>query len=165
MKKLTLLTLFLISMVCIQLSFGFDFEGTLGTGLTTTSNPIPNTLSTPNPYPTPFVDPSTTSTAWTTQAVKMLLPLGVTDFGHVIPIKLYFKPSGGSAITYTICTYVYNKTASQWGKFANGGCVDYTGPIVEYVNNPGHNPLFFAITALSSGTMSIYYDKYTATGY
>lgn len=136
-----------------------ELTGTLGTGLNATSNPDPNGLGTINPYPTPYTHSDEVSSAWTTQAKKALFPFGVSSGGGgQKDLKFHVVPSGGSSITYTLTIWFYNKVSNTWAKPATGASQSYTGPIVDYIETPGNDPIFLQISSLSSGTLSIYYD-------
>lgn len=138
-----------------------DLTQTLGTSLTTTTNPDPNTLSTPNPFSSPFVDPMTVSATWAIQTAtkcKAMFPLGVKDGRGEIPVKFHAKPSGGAAVTYTLVMWIWDKLTSTWVKPFINPSINYTGEVFDYINNPGNEPIFFQISALSSGTLSLYYS-------
>jgi hypothetical protein len=132
-----------------------DLTGLLGTGLNTSSNPDPNTLATKNPYPSPFINPMSVSSAWTTQAKKALFPLGIDDSA----IKLHFVPSGGASIVYTVVVWVYNKLSNSWTQPAVFASNTYTGEKLDYLENPGNDPIFLQISSISSGTLSVYFDS------
>jgi len=131
---------------------------TLGTGLSATSNPDPSTLSTLSPYPTPFVDSTSVSTAWSTQAKKALFPIGADYNQPTTPIKFHVIPSNGEAVTYTITLWFFNRVTGTWAKAANSGSCSYTGCVVDYIENPGRDPMYLQLSDISSGTLSIYVD-------
>ncbi len=133
-------------------------SATLGTGLTSVSNPNPTTLSTPNPYPTPFVNSTTVSTAWSTQAKKALFPLGADYNLPDTPIKVHFVPSGGSTVSYTLTLWFFNRLTNTWAPASNSGSATYQGEAVDYIDNPGRDPIFLQIANLSSGSLSVYFD-------
>ena len=45
-----------------------------------------------------------------------------------------------------------------WAKSANSNTVSYAGSIVDYIDNPGRDPMFIQISNLSSGTLRINVD-------
>jgi hypothetical protein len=141
-----------------------DLTGTLGTALTSTTNPDPNTLGTKNPYPTVFINPMTVSTAWTTQGSKALFPQGkVVSHAQASAIKLHFVPSGGAAVTYTATIWFYNRLSNSWAKPYIAASNSYAGEVVDYIQNPGNDPIYIQLSNISTGTVSIYYDTTTAT--
>lgn len=138
-----------------------DLTGTLGTGLSQTTHPDPNTLTTKNPYPSSFLSPLSVSAAWTSQAKKALFPLGVTDGRGEKPIKLHFVGSTAGA-TVTVSMWCYNRVANAWGKVAVGGSMLVTDGDIRYIENPGNDPIYLQLGTPSAGTFSIYFDASTA---
>jgi hypothetical protein len=138
-----------------------DLTGTLGTALDATSNPDPNTLTTKNPYKTVMDNPQTFSTAWISQAKKALFPLGVLDGSGEKPIKLHFVPSSAGA-TYTVTMYVFDTLSGTWGIPFDNGSLNLTGDQLTYIARPGNDPIFLKLSAISAGTLSIYFDGSTA---
>lgn len=139
-----------------------DYSSTLGTSLSATTNPDPSTLGTTNPFD---ADGKTIASAWTSQAKPALFPLGVKDQSGEVPVRLLFKPSGGSAVTYTVTVWVWSSTASAWAKPYDSGSLSFTGNQSTVVYLPGNNPIFLQLSSISTGTLSIYYDSATAEKY
>ncbi len=147
------------------MSFNYlDLSATLGTGLNTTNRPDPNTLGTKNPYPATFINPLKVSSAWATQGKKALFPLGILDGRGQMPVKLHFIPSDGAAVTYTITMWMYNRLSNTWAKPANNASLSYTGETIDYIIDPGNDPIYLQVSSLSSGTLSIYFDSNIALG-
>lgn len=136
---------------------------TLGTALTASTNPSPNTLSTVNPYPSPITSRSTASAAWTTQAKKALVSNGALQGGFEKPIELSFKPSGGDAVTYSVTLWRYNTESQQWHRATGTHTFSLTGYSNERILSPSNDPWFIQLASISSGTVSIYYEQDTAT--
>lgn len=123
-----------------------------------TSNPDPSTLGTSSPYPTPYVDRKTVSAAWTSQAKKALFPRNAIAGQGQVDIPLQFVPSSATA-TYTVTMWVYNKLASAWVKPKDNATFTLTGAVQTYIEHPDENPIFLQLSAISSGTVSIYFDN------
>lgn len=135
-----------------------DLTGLLGSGLSQTTNPDPNTLTTKNPYPTTFVNPLTVSTAWASQNKKALFPLGIQYKSAERPLKLHFVGSTAGA-TVTVTMWCYNRLSNTWGKVAVNGTQLVTDGEIRYIENPGNDPIFLQLGTPSAGTFSIYYDS------
>ncbi len=145
-------------------------NGTLGTGITATTNPDPNTLTAKNPGGRLDPDP-----AWANQSA--VAPNGTTTFGKcLIPKKmpngefvpyiwLFVKPGDGAAVTWTLTSYLHSKTAAAWAAVESplASTVSGTGNGVVRIDNPGEIPIYLSPTALSEGSLSIYFDQDTAT--
>ena len=131
---------------------------TLGTGLTASSNPDPTTLGTTNPYPTPFVDSTVVSGSWTSQASKALFPIGADYNQPETAIKFHIIPSAGETTTYTVTLWFFNKVSGTWAKSASNNSINYTGSVVDYIDNPGRDPMFLQLSNISAGTLSVYVD-------
>jgi len=138
-----------------------DLTGTLGTGLSQTTQPDPNTLTTKNPYPTTFVSPLSVSSAWSSQGKKALFPLGIENGRGEKPIKLHFVGSSAGA-TVTVTMWCYNRLSNTWGKVALNGTMLVTDGEIRYIENPGNDPIFLQLGTPSAGTFSIYFDASTA---
>lgn len=137
---------------------------TLGTALTVSTNPDPNTLTTKSPYvaaATRGPQPFSVSGAWTAQAQPALLPIGIRDGSGDKPIKVHFVPSSGAAVTYTIKIWMYNPVSNSWASPKTNGSISYTGEVIDYILNTGYDAIFLQLTTISAGTLSIYYDAST----
>lgn len=147
----------------------------LGSGLNASSNPIPSSLGTINPYPTPFVNNRTVSSAWGTQSsstpngtttfAQALFPVGGQDGGGDKPIKLHFNGST-AASTVAVTLWGFNKTSGTWYlcKDASGtSTYTVTDNDVLTIYEAGLDPLFIQLGAPSAGTYSIYFDNGLAT--
>lgn len=134
-----------------------DLTGVLGTGLSQTTHPDPNTLATKNPYPTTFVSPLTVSSAWTSQGKKALFPLGVADGRGEKPIKLHFVGTTAGA-TVNVTMWCYNRLSNTWGKVALNGTLLVTDGDIRYMECPGNDPVYLQLGTPSAGTFSVYFD-------
>lgn len=146
----------------------FESLGTLGTAKTATTNPAPSTLGTVSPYDGANAGFTQVGTAWTTQTAtysKALFPGDNEKAKRVSRVKVWFVPSGGAAITYTVIVWQYNKTSGTWIKPYNLASNSYTGPASDYILNPGTDPIWFELSSISAGTISIYYDSEVAQAY
>lgn len=130
----------------------------LGSSLSASTNPNPNTLGTIRPFPTPYTNSTSVSSSWTSQGIKALFPVGADYNNPMEPIKFSVTPSGGDAVTYTLTLWFYDILSGVWAKSANSNTVSYTGSIVDYIDNPGRDPMFIQISDLSSGTLIINVD-------
>lgn len=147
-----------------------DFAGTLGTGLSATTNPDPNTLGVVNPFTNPYTGKNGIIQTWLTQSAtngKALFPKCVVDpsGGGDPPIRFACVPSAGASTTYTLKIWFYLRTANTWVTPAINPTYSYTGNAVDIIDNPGGNPIYLEIDAISSGTLSIYYDNDLAEAY
>ncbi len=130
----------------------------LGTGLTTVTNPDPNTIST-KPFRTqqgrnnPTFDP-----AWAALPQFALFPVTTVTGRLNDRLSLHFKPSSAGA-TFTIIVWFWNPLSNTWVKPQNGATVSYTGEVMDYINSPPATAIFPQISALSAGTLDIYYDS------
>src|ERR1700688_4257496 len=88
-------------------------SGLLGTALTATTNPNPNTLGTPSPFPIPYVNAHKVSAAWISQASKALFPRQAMGPGYQVPLQVQFVPSSGTAV-YTVTMWQWNQLAQAW---------------------------------------------------
>jgi hypothetical protein len=140
-----------------------DLSAELGSTLSASTNPDPNTLATKSPYPTPFIAPMVVGTAWSAQGRVALFPIGLENKAGPMPIKLHFLPSAGNATTYTITVWMYNRQSNTWAKPFNTATVSYTGEAIDYIDQPGNDPIFLQISNVSSGTLSVFYDASVAT--
>jgi hypothetical protein len=136
-----------------------SFSGTLVSSGTASTNPAPNTLTTSNPYPTTYVDTTTMATAWTTQAKKALIPLALSDGQGQLPIPVLFVPSAGSGAVYTVNLWLYSRLAGTWVQPKDNPSFTLTGAAYTYIDRPGDEPLFLQLSSISSGTVTVYYDK------
>ena len=136
----------------------------LGTGLTVLTNPNPNTLSVVPPYPDYIAvgnPPYCPSSAWTNQGSYAVFPCLVKT-GDKNRIVLDFVPSGGVGVSYTIITWFFNPVAQVWVTPANSAIMTYTGPVRDYIDNPGGDAIFLQIDSLSAGSLAIYLSSDTA---
>lgn len=136
----------------------FEFTGLLGSGLTATSNPLPTALSTQNPFPVTPLNTHDVSAAWTSQNRPGLFPDSQRDYLFNQPIPLVLIPSAGSAATFTITLWKWDGT-SAWVKPAVNPSRSYTGPSLDYIENPGLNPWFIQINTVSSGSLTIRFNQ------
>lgn len=134
-------------------------SGLLGTALTASTNPDPNTLATKTPYPTPYTNYRTVSTAWTTQAAKAIFPRQARNGQGLVPIPVQLVPSTGGA-TFTATIWQYSKLSNTWFKHQSNPSVNYTGEtgnlIVDVYTDA---PIFIQLSSISAGTVSIYFDN------
>ena len=147
-------------------ALAFDYDGTLGTGLTASTNPDPNTLGTVAPLASTVTSwRGNISTDWTTQNKPALFPLPLRDQsgervqGGERPIRLHFVPSAGSGTTYTVTIWFFNPQSQTWSKPYDTPSLNLTGEQVTYINLPGSNPIFIQLSSICSGTVSVYYDR------
>jgi hypothetical protein len=136
----------------------FEFAGLLGTGLTTTNAPAPTTLTTVSPYDAQPPHTHAVSSAWTAQNRKALFPANTGLLN--LPIGLSLIPSGGGSVTYTLTLWKWDGV--QWVKAANVPTRSYTGACMDYVENPGRNPWFIQVNAISAGTLTVRFNQMTA---
>jgi hypothetical protein len=139
----------------------FEFTGLLGSGLTVSTNPDPNTLATTNPYGASPAHTQLVSAAWTSQNRRAFFPDPLRDYLYNSPIALSFVPSGGNATTYSVTLWKWDGTT--WVKPANTPTQSYAGAILTYIENPGRNPWFMQINTLSTGTLTVRFDQAAAT--
>ncbi len=134
-------------------------SGILGTALTATTNPDPNTLSTKNPYPTPYVNARRVSAAWTSQGAKALFPTQASNGAGMVAIPVLFSPSSAGA-TFTATVWQYQKLSNTWFKHTDNPGIDYTGETGNRVINIYTDiPIFFQLASISTGTITIYFDN------
>jgi hypothetical protein len=137
------------------------FSGILVAAGTSTTNPDPNTLGTPNPYPTPYVNVRTVSAAWAAQTITnsgALFPVGALNGQGQVPIPLMFVPSAVGA-TYTVTLKKYGKLAATWVQPKDYASFNMTGSDFTEIVDPGENPWFIQLSNISSGTVAIYFDN------
>lgn len=136
-----------------------SITGVLVSAGTATTNPSPNSLVTVNPFPSPFVNRSTVSTAWTTQAQPALFPANAQkSVNEAAPnVKLSFVTSVTNA-AYTVTMWIYNRTANVWIQPKDNASFTLTGNQALPISDPGEDPIFLQLSSISSGTVSIYYD-------
>lgn len=147
----------------------------LGSSLTATTNPDPNSLSTKDPTAaTIALSNSPASPAWIAQvstACKAIFPrklasvYNVNDWPGDNAIRIGFVPSGGAAITYTATLWYWNETATAWFKAPGTETANFTGSDSWAIDNPGDAPWFIQLSSISAGTISIYYDSDLAAAY
>jgi hypothetical protein len=140
----------------------FEFIGVLGSGLNATSNPAPASLATLNPFPASPAHTQDVSAAWTAQARPGLFPDPQRDFLYNQPVALAFIPSAGASATYTVTIWKWDGVSS-WLKPASNATRTYTGPCLDYIENPGQNAWFIQINSVSSGTLTIRFNQAVAT--
>lgn len=133
----------------------------LGTGLDATSNPDPNTLAEPNPYPDFKKGINRPSEAWTTQAVKAFIVnknFEAKRFENLGSVNVHFIPSDPAA-TYTITLWVLSPFG-DWATAENLGTVSYTGRKMDFIELNGlfGCTCYFSIDSISAGTLSIAVD-------
>ena len=142
------------------------YSGLLRTAATASTNPDPNTLSTKNPFSSPYVDRYTASSAWKLQAATNSTAIVSRDpnagFNYTAP-TFAFIPSAGSATTYTVTFWTYIPLATTWVKL-QGQNFSLTGHCNVLLQNnaypmQGHGPVFIQLSSISSGTIDIYYDN------
>ncbi len=135
--------------------------GTLGTALTATTNPDPTTLATPIP-----VTARNTGSGQTyvlnptfTGAGKLIVPQGKrVDGGDFAKIRLVFVPSNGAATTYTVTPWIFCLGSGTWVQVKGSPAVNYTGSNMDYINNPGYDPVWLQFSSISAGSLSVYFD-------
>jgi hypothetical protein len=54
--------------------------------------------------------------------------------------------------------WMYNVLSNTWASPVNNGSFSYTGEVIDYIENPGNDPIFLQINSISSGTLSIYFN-------
>ena len=137
-------------------------SGILGTALTATTNPNPNTLSTKSPYPTPYVNAHFVSAAWQAQAIggagaNALFPRQAINGQGLISIPVHFV----TAVGFTATIWQYNRLSNTWFTHNNNPAITYTGETGNLVVNIYTNlPIFIQ---LSAGPVDIYFDNGLAT--
>jgi hypothetical protein len=141
-------------------------RGELGTGRTATTNPNPNTLTTVSPFRTGknFIDGDGASTAWTTQNRKMIAarPGLANAPNQGRKVRLKFVPSVAAA-TYTVTAWIFNQ--GTWATPFSASSNNYTGAAEDFYDNFDDSPVFFQLSNISSGTISIYFDDQVAGAY
>lgn len=133
----------------------------VGSGLTATTNPNPNTLSVVNPLPSGvYVYQGTKNTAWTGSKCLILPPEG-TPYPNPARVWLRFVPSGGSGVAYTVTAWRLGFEGANpvWSLLASNGSNTYTGEVDDYYDNFDSTPVFFQLSNIASGTISIYADS------
>lgn len=142
-------------------ALAFDYDGLLGSGLTATTNPDPNTLATVSPLINNTVTSfrGNISGDWTAQNRPALFPLGVSDQGGEKRLRLHFVPSAGSATTYTVTVWFFNNRTNTWVKPAEGSTQTFTGEAATWIANPGTNPVFIQLSSISAETITVQYDR------
>lgn len=156
-------------------------SGLYASAATTTTNPDPNSLATPNPFGTPYrvnydinINP-----AWIAQGNKALIPSGSYEAGRSIQGSIRFKPSSAHA-TYTIATWVWDTTFHAWflasmlestrllPNTEDSYYASYPpGALHPTVANnfqdtliwPMIDPIYIEVKALSAGSLAIYFDS------
>lgn len=129
----------------------------LVSGASTAINPDPNTIAT-KPFTTQQGRYDATFTnAWKALPQFALFPNMTTSGRLNDRLYLHFIPSVPGA-TFTIVLWFWNPLTNTWVKPQNGNTVSYTGETMDYINNPPATPVFPQISALSAGTLSIYFD-------
>lgn len=123
-----------------------------------TTNPNPNTLTTVSPFPTPFTGPQTVSSVWTAQGKRALFPTALLESVLSAPVPVAFIPSVSSA-TYTVSLWRFNRVAGVWVPPKDNASLTFTGSRYTEISDPGEDPLFLQLSAISSGTVAIYYDN------
>jgi hypothetical protein len=123
-----------------------------------TTNPNPNTLTTVSPFPTPFTAPQAVSPAWIAQGKKALFPTAMLESVLSAPIPVSFIPSVSTA-TYTVTLWRFNRVAGVWIQPRDNASQTITGACYTEISDPGKDPLFLQLSAISSGTVAIYYDN------
>lgn len=141
----------------------FEFTGLVASAATASTNPIPTSLSTPNPYPTNPRHPQDLSPAWLAQGIKAIAPNDQSDVYFNRQLALAFIPSAGASATYTIIWWKYCFAASTWLQAKNSNSVSYTGPQYEYLQFPGTELWYPQVSAISSGTLLIRCDARVGT--
>lgn len=133
--------------------------GILATVGDATTNQAPASLSTPNPYPTPYVDIRSISAAWTSQGTKALFPRDSHNEDGQVPLLVAYKPSAGAAVTYTVTVWVFDNLANSWFKWKANNPTSYTGLQSDLIYYPQNMPTYFQLSSISSGTIAIYFDN------
>ena len=125
----------------------------LKSGATSTTNPAP----TVNPLKVgdKFIL-NGASLAWTALNSKALFLTPGKPQGQ--RLYLVFVPSTPSA-TYTVTAWRWVAAVGQWIQYFVNGSNNYTGLVIDYFDNFDDSPLFFQLSNISSGTVSIYYDS------
>lgn len=140
-------------------------SGLLKSAATATTNPDPNSLTTPNPYPTPYVHSRSVSSGWTTQAAtncKALFHRGGSDGNGLRPLQIAFTPSGGGAVTYTVTPWYFNKLSGKWHKPDDNAAMNLTGYAAIRLENLDQVPVFLQLSSISAGNIDIHFDNGTA---
>ena len=128
---------------------------------TSTTNPEPSTLTTSNPFPSPYVDRTTVSPEWAAQGKKALFPANTLKSVNepIESLPLHFVPSAGSSASYTVTMWVWNRTASAWVQPKDNASFTLTGNQATSIEEPGGDPIFLQLSNISSGTVAIYFDE------
>lgn len=137
------------------------FSLKLKAAATAITNPAPSTLTTSNPFPAPYVDQKTASTAWATQAStnsNALTHRGGLDGRGVKALGLAFNPSGGASVTYTVTIWAYFNTINAWVNPVDYGVYNLKGPQSILIENVYPVPYFVQLSNISSGNVDIWYD-------
>ena len=122
---------------------------------TTTTNPAPSSLATPNPFPSTYIDGQAVSSAWTSQANKGIFPIPVREEHAQTPLQMHFIPSAGASVTFSITLWRYDRLSATWGKPANSSTNSYQGDSYDKISAIGTDPMFLQVVAISSGTLQI----------
>ena len=77
------------------------------------------------------------------------------------PVALSMVPSAGAGATFTLTLWKWD--GASWVKPGINASRTYTGPSLDYIENPGRNPWFIQINSLSSGTLAIRFNQALAT--
>ena len=135
------------------------YSGIYGTGITILTNPNPNTLTTRNPYPTPYLDYRTVSTAWTSQGIKAFFAKSTNGLpAKNTSLNVHLVPSVSGA-TFSVTLWVFNKLTGTWAQVKSSPTTNYTGETVDTISNLIDVPYYLQLNSISSGTMSIYFDN------
>lgn len=132
---------------------------TLASAATATTNPVPTSLSPATPYPTPFTGYLDVSSAWTSAGVKAFFPNGAKNNAGQKPLPIWFIPSAGTAVTYDVTIWFYDKDAGKWITPANNGTKSLTGQVLDFVENVPNMPMYLQFANISSGNILVKVDE------
>jgi len=129
----------------------------LQTARNATTNPDPNTLTTPDPIGDSYSG-KTASPGWIAQGNKAIFPKYSPPGGPNQPITMIFDPANGAAVTYTATLWRWIDDLGEWVKAAGVSSQNYTGTASDTIENPGTTPWFIQLSSISAGNISLYVD-------
>jgi hypothetical protein len=144
------------------------FNGILGLGITTATNPNPNTLSVINPFTDPFISVDNPNPAWPGQGTKALLYTWKPTLyvPQKKPIAIAAFAQDGDDINFELGLWLYVRLAEGWAPLVNNGIISIAGRGVAYIDAPDEDTAIgielISIDHDTNDAVDVYYDKSVA---